>query len=85
MDLLYINIIVTEGKSISDWCERNKKAGEIWRGMTSEEENKYYQMASQSPTISSLHQYNKHHQTEWVVDHLRDNVRIDIHVHACTV
>lgn len=83
MDLLHN--IATEGKSISDWCERNKKAGEIWRDMTLEEKNKYYQIASQSPTTSSLDQYNKHHETERVVDHLRDSVRIGIHVHLCTV
>lgn len=66
IDLLHI--IATEVKSISDWCEKNKKAGEIWRNMTLEEKNKHYQTASQSPTTSSLDQYNKHHETEWVVD-----------------
>ena len=43
--------------------------------MTPEEKNKYYQMASQSPPTLLSGQFNKRHETQRVVNNLRDSVR----------
>ena len=43
--------------------------------MTAENKTKYYQMATQSPTTVLSDQFNKRHETERVVNNLRDSVR----------
>ena len=48
--------IIEEGKSISEWSERNRKAGEIWRDMTTENKTKYYQMATQTSLTNAMKQ-----------------------------
>ncbi len=73
--LLFVVVVVVEGQALIDLGDKNRAASVKWRGMSREEKNHYYQLATQLPSPSdvSLGALGWH-ETQRILTNVQDNV-----------